>query len=115
MLRRLALAVGPLLALALYALLVSGGSTHALAVTVGLTAWCATWWVLEPVRGPVTALLPLAVLPVLGVLDAKQVAQSYGHELILLLGGGFMLSRALERSGGAPRGGRGEVGRVRGG
>lgn len=99
MLRRLALAAGPLLALALYALLVSGGSTHALAVTVGLTAWCATWWVLEPVKGPVTALLPLAVLPLAGVLDARQVAQSYGHELILLLGGGFMLSRALERSG----------------
>ena len=59
----------------------------------------AWWWVFEPVRGPVTALLPLAVLPLLGVLDAKQVAQSYGHELILLLGGGFMLSRALERSG----------------
>ena len=98
-LRRFALAAGPLLAVGLYALMTARGSEHALAVTVGLTAWCATWWILEPVRGPVTALLPLAVLPVLGVLDAKQVAQSYGHELILLLGGGFMLSRALERRG----------------
>jgi len=98
-LRRFALAAGPLLAVGLYVAMTARGSEHALAVTVGLTAWCATWWMLEPVRGPVTALLPLAVLPVLGVLDAKQVAQSYGHELILLLGGGFMLSRALERSG----------------
>jgi sodium-dependent dicarboxylate transporter 2/3/5 len=98
-LRRGALLAGPLLALGLYAWMASQGQAHALAVTVGLTAWCAVWWVFEPVRGPVTALLPLAVLPVLGVLDAKQVAQSYGHELILLLGGGFMLSRALERSG----------------
>ena len=99
MLRRLALPAGPLLAAALYFIATSQGSTHALAVTLGMTAWCALWWVLEPVRAPVTALLPLAVFPVLGVLDAKQVAQSYGHELILLLGGGFMLSRALERSG----------------
>jgi sodium-dependent dicarboxylate transporter 2/3/5 len=98
-LRRGALLAGPVLALCLYAWMVNQGQTHAFAVTVALTAWCATWWVFEPVRGPVTALLPLAVLPVLGVLDAKQVAQSYGHELILLLGGGFMLSRALERSG----------------
>ncbi len=98
-LRRFGLAAGPLLAVGLYALMIARGSDHALAVTVGLTAWCAAWWVLEPVPGPVTALLPLALLPVLGVLDAKQVAQSYGHELILLLGGGFMLSRALERSG----------------
>lgn len=98
-LRRVSLPAGPLLAIALYAWLAFDGGDHALAVTVGLTAWCAVWWVFEPVRGPVTALLPLAVLPLLGVLDAKQVAQSYGHELILLLGGGFMLSRALERSG----------------
>ncbi|WP_227977965.1 SLC13 family permease [Arenimonas daejeonensis] len=98
-LRRFALPAGPLLALAIYLLLGFRGAEHALAVTVGLTAWCATWWILEPVKGPVTALLPLAVLPLMGVLDAKQVAQSYGHELILLLGGGFMLSRALERSG----------------
>ncbi|MFY2763235.1 SLC13 family permease [Arenimonas sp. MALMAid1274] len=98
-LTRFALTAGPLLAIALYLLLDARGTEHVLAVTVALTAWCALWWVLEPVRGPVTALLPLAVLPVTGVLDAKQVAQSYGHELILLLGGGFMLSRALERSG----------------
>lgn len=97
--RRLALPAGPLLAVSLYFFAVSQGSEHALAATLGMTGWCALWWVLEPVRAPVTALLPLALFPVLGVLDAKQVAQSYGHELILLLGGGFMLSRALERCG----------------
>ena len=97
--RRLALPAGPLLAVALYFFAISQGSPHALAATLGMTGWCALWWVLEPVRAPVTALLPLALFPVLGVLDAKQVAQSYGHELILLLGGGFMLSRALERCG----------------
>lgn len=95
----LALPAGPLLAVALYFLADSHGQSHALSATLALTGWCALWWVLEPVRAPVTALLPLAAFPMLGVLDAKQVAQSYGHELILLLGGGFMLSRALERSG----------------
>lgn len=99
MLQRLALFAGPLLGLLSYFLVAAGGESHVLAATVALTAWCATWWVLEPVKAPVTALLPLAALPMLGVLDAKEVAQSYGHELILLLGGGFMLSRALERSG----------------
>lgn len=99
MLRRLALPAGPLLAALLYFAATSQGAGHALAATLGMTGWCALWWVLEPVKAPVTALLPLALFPVLGVLDAKQVAQSYGHELILLLGGGFMLSRALERAG----------------
>ena len=55
MLRRLALPAGPLLAFALYFLADAQGSSHALAVTLGMTGWCALWWVLEPVRAPVTA------------------------------------------------------------
>jgi solute carrier family 13 (sodium-dependent dicarboxylate transporter), member 2/3/5 len=90
---------GPLLAgLALWLCMANGQST-AFAVTVAITVWCAIWWMTEPVPAPITALLPLALLPVTGVLSAKEVAQSYGHELILLLAGGFMLSRALEKSG----------------
>ena len=96
---RAALLAGPLAAAAAYALLLASGAPHPLAFTAALTLWCALWWMLEPVAGAVTALLPLALLPLAGVLDARQVAQSYGHELILLLGGGFMLSKALERSG----------------
>ena len=34
-----------------------------------------------------------------GILDKNQVAQAYGSPLILLLLGGFILSRAMERSG----------------
>ncbi|HEX5756693.1 MAG TPA: SLC13 family permease, partial [Arenimonas sp.] len=98
-LRSASLLLAPLLSALLYALLLAQGSTPALATTVALTLCCALWWIFEPVPAPVTALLPLAVLPTLGVLDARQVAQSYGHELILLLAGGFMLSRALEKSG----------------
>lgn len=97
--RRLSLVAGPLLAIITLLLALQAGKPIPFAITLGLTVWCATWWLLEPVDAAVTALLPLALLPLLGVLDAKQVAQSYGNELILLLGGGFMLSRALERSG----------------
>ena len=44
-------------------------------------------------------MLPLAILPLLGVLTPQQVGQAYGHPLILLLLGGFILSTALERNG----------------
>lgn len=67
--------------------------------TAGLTAWCAAWWVLEPVPVPVTSMLPFVVLPLAGVLDHRAVATAYGHTLILLLLGGFVLSAAMERSG----------------
>ncbi|MGK7296561.1 MAG: SLC13 family permease [Candidatus Wenzhouxiangella sp. M2_3B_020] len=69
------------------------------AATAAVTAWCAVWWLTEPVPIPVTSLLPMALLPLAGALSPGQVAESYGSPLILLLLGGFMLSGALARSG----------------
>ncbi len=47
----------------------------------------------------VTALLPFAIFPLVGVLTPAQVGQAYGSPLILLYLGGFMLSMAMEKSG----------------
>lgn len=89
----------PVVAVAAYAALRLAGSDPALAFTAALTLWCAGWWITEPVAPAVTALLPLALLPMAGVLTPQQVAQAYGNELILLLLGGFVLSMAVENSG----------------
>jgi sodium-dependent dicarboxylate transporter 2/3/5 len=93
------LAAGPVLGIVAFALAAGGGLATSIAMTIGLTAWCAAWWVLEPVHGAVTALLPLALLPLAGILTPVQVAQAYGNELILLLAGGFMLAAALKGTG----------------
>jgi sodium-dependent dicarboxylate transporter 2/3/5 len=98
-LRRASLWFAPLLALCAGAAAMQGGATFVLAVALAVTVWCGLWWVFEPIAAPVTALLPLALLPIFGVLNPMEVAQSYGNQLILLLAGGFMLSRALEKSG----------------
>lgn len=90
---------GPLGAAVAALAALAAGAAGAVAITVAVTVWCALWWILEPVDGAVTALLPLALLPVTGVITPAQVAQAYGNELILLLAGGFMLSTALERAG----------------
>lgn len=97
--RRLALIAGPVIALGLGLLLLSAGKTPAMAFVAGLTVWVASWWIFEPIPIPLTSLLPLALLPMAGVLTPAQVGQSYGDPLILLLMGGFMLSQALEKSG----------------
>jgi sodium-dependent dicarboxylate transporter 2/3/5 len=60
---------------------------------------CVLWWVFEPIPIPVTSLLPLAILPLVGVLTPAQVGQAYGSPMILLLLGGFLLSKAMEHSG----------------
>ena len=68
------------------------------AATLAVTVWTAYWWISEAVPMAVTGLIPMSVLPVLGVLSGADVAAAYGHPLILLLMGGFMLSRALTYS-----------------
>lgn len=93
------LASGPLVAALAFAGALAADWPPAIGVTVAVTAWCAAWWILEPVHGAVTALVPLAVLPAAGVLTPVQVAQSYGDPLILLMAGGFMMAVALERCG----------------
>jgi sodium-dependent dicarboxylate transporter 2/3/5 len=94
------LALGPLAAGVVGALGLSAWDLPApAAVVAAVTAWCAVWWLTEPVPIPVTSLLPMALLPLGGALTPTQVAQSYGSPLILLLLGGFMLSGALAKSG----------------
>jgi sodium-dependent dicarboxylate transporter 2/3/5 len=67
--------------------------------TAAITGLCAAWWVLEPIPIPATSLIPFAAFPLCGVLDDEAVATAYGHHMILLLLGGFMLSAAVEKSG----------------
>ncbi|MDA8976834.1 SLC13 family permease [bacterium] len=69
-------------------------------LALGVTILSALWWMFEAIPIPIASLAPIALLPLFGVLDAKTaVAQSYGHPLILLLLGGFFLSKGMERSG----------------
>ncbi|MCK5395470.1 MAG: SLC13/DASS family transporter [Gammaproteobacteria bacterium] len=93
---------GPLAALLTYFLVIDTSATidnSALAITAAVAIICIIWWVFEPVPIPVTSLLPLAVFQISGVLTANEVGQSYGSPLILLLLGGFILSKSMERSG----------------
>jgi sodium-dependent dicarboxylate transporter 2/3/5 len=97
--KTLPLIAGPLLGLILGWYLFSTDLSPDIAWTAGITVLCAIWWIFEPVPIPVTSLVPIAVLPMLGVLTPAQVGEAYGSPLILLLLGGFMLSTGMERSG----------------
>ena len=96
-----ALWLGPILALIAYLVTYFGvdSLSQPACSTLAITVLCAVWWVLEPIPIPATSLIPFALLPMTGVLSHKQVAGAYGHTLILLLLGGFILSTAMEKSG----------------
>ena len=59
----------------------------------------ATWWGTEALPVPVTALLPLALFPLLGVADFKTTALPFSNPNIYLFLGGFILALGIENSG----------------
>ena len=75
------------------------GESREVAWTAGTVVLCAVWWIFEPIPIAATSLLPLAIFPLTGVLTSAQAGEAYGHSLVLLMLGGFMLSMAMERSG----------------
>lgn len=57
----------------------------------------ATSWITEAVPISATALLPLVLFPLLGVLKIESAAAPYANPVIFLFMGGFLLAIALER------------------
>lgn len=93
----LGLALGPLALLVLLLMEVPADMPSAAWQVLALTAWMAIRWVLEPVPIAVTALLPVAVLPLMGVAPIDQVTAPYANPLIFLFLGGFLLAEAIQR------------------
>lgn len=92
--RNVGLVLGPILFIIC---LVLPSDIQHLFTVVGIGAWMICWWITECVPLPVSALLPLLLLPALDVLDWKTVSQSYGHRLVFLFFGGFIIALALEK------------------
>ena len=64
---------------------------------LAMTTWMAIWWITEalPIAG--TALLPLILMPLLGILKIDVVSDNYMHPTVLLYMGGFLLATGIEK------------------
>lgn len=62
-----------------------------------VASWMILWWITEAVSISVTALLPLALFPLLGIMDIKSVSSNYANPIVYLFFGGFVIALALER------------------
>jgi sodium-dependent dicarboxylate transporter 2/3/5 len=90
------LILGPALAAAV---LLFGPADPKVARMAAVAVWMAAWWVTEAVPIPVTALLPLVLLPLLGLAKIGTVGPAYGRPTIFLFLGGFLLALGLEATG----------------
>ena len=98
-LRTLALALGPTAGLLVGVLLSQTTVEPNAAITLAVTIWVVIWWITEPIPIPVTALLPLAMFPLFEIITPRELGAAYGHPLVLLMLGGFIIAASLERSG----------------
>ncbi len=64
--------------------------------TAAVAVWMIVWWITEAVHIGVTGLLPVAVLPLLGVTSSREVSAHYANHLIFLFIGGFVIAHAME-------------------
>jgi sodium-dependent dicarboxylate transporter 2/3/5 len=63
----------------------------------GIAVLMSFFWVTEAIPISATALLPLALFPLLGVMNSKDASAPYANHLIYLFMGGFLIAVAMQR------------------
>ncbi len=92
------IASGPLLAICAYLLLSNFSDAGPLASKMAAVAvLMAVWWLTEAVPMAITALMPVVLFPLLGILDSKQTSMQYMDPIIFLFIGGFILAYGIEK------------------
>ncbi len=57
----------------------------------------AVWWITDAIPLAATALIPMVLYPILGIMTGKAIAPEYVNSTIFLFVGGFMIALAMER------------------
>ncbi|MEN9639305.1 MAG: hypothetical protein RLZZ262_1173 [Bacteroidota bacterium] len=64
---------------------------------VGAVAWMLLWWVSEVIPMAVTALIPIILFPLAGVMPMEETCLSYSNRFVFLFLGGFLLALGMEK------------------
>ncbi|WP_051146601.1 SLC13 family permease [Marinobacter daepoensis] len=91
------LVLGACFLLATVVLPAPGGMAQEAWGALGLMLLMATWWSTEAIPIPATALLPIVLVPALGLGSIGQATSPYANPIIFLFLGGFTLGLAMQR------------------
>jgi len=95
--RLAALVIAPLISLSLILFGDLEPDNPKVTYTLAIAILMAIWWVTEAIPLAVTALLPVVLFPLFGVVDGKTISAMYFNHLIFLFIGGFVMALAMER------------------
>ncbi len=94
---KIAMIAGPLAALAIILFYHPDPSHPEIGYTLAVATWMAIWWISEAVALAITSLLPVALFPLLGIMDGQTVSAAYFNHVIFLFIGGFLIALAMQR------------------
>ena len=90
---------GPLVAILMTFLPAPEGMAPEAWRMAAIAVWMVIWWLSEAVPIPATALLPVVLMPLLGVLELGDTTARYADGIVFLFLGGFLLAAAMQKSG----------------
>ncbi|MFH1700849.1 MAG: SLC13 family permease [Candidatus Zixiibacteriota bacterium] len=97
--RQIGLYLGPLAAIFIFYFTDLDPANPNVTRCAAAAAWIAIWWIFEAIPISVTALLPVALFPLLGIMSGKATASQYFNHIIFLFIGGLIIALAMERWG----------------
>ncbi len=68
-------------------------------IVIAVAALMITWWITEAIPLSITALLPIILFPLFGVMTIKETTVGYAHPVVFLFVGSFIIARAIEKCG----------------
>jgi len=89
--------LGPLVGIIMILLPSPSGLSIAGWHTAAVGIWMAVWWLSEAIPMSATALLPIVLFPLLGVMKVGEATQPYANPLIFLFMGGFLIATSMQR------------------
>ena len=64
---------------------------------IAAASWMIIWWVTEAVPIFATALIPMTLMPLLGIFSIAESTSPYANPIIFLFMGGFLIALAMEK------------------
>lgn len=95
--KAMAIVAGPVIFLVIHLIHLPGAIRPEAQSVLAITGWIAVWWITEAIPIPATSLLPIVLFPVTKALSIEDTTAAYGHKMVFLYMGGFVIALAIEK------------------